>query len=106
MASRRCCIHFGDGPFFTPLTMRSAKPGHRSGRFDGHAYRAFTFTRGHRNRRRLHSAETGGGEVAGDPRHARTIRPVRRQADFDDRIVQPGIGRERGTDRRVGGQID
>ena len=31
MAFSRCCIHFGDGPFFTPLTMRKAKPGHRSG---------------------------------------------------------------------------
>ena len=31
IAVSRCCSHAGDGPFFTPRTRRSAKPGHRSG---------------------------------------------------------------------------
>ena len=31
MAISRCCSHFGDGPFLTPRTSRSAKPGQSSG---------------------------------------------------------------------------
>ncbi len=31
IAISRFCIHSGDGPFFTPRTRRSAKPGHSSG---------------------------------------------------------------------------
>ena len=31
MAISRCCSHFGDGPFLTPRTSRSAKPGQSDG---------------------------------------------------------------------------
>ena len=41
IAISRCCSHFGDGPFFTPRTSRSAKPGQSSGAsivtFTGHS---------------------------------------------------------------------
>ncbi len=45
-------------------------------------------------------ADLGGREVAGDAGHAEAIRPVRRDRDFDHRIVEAHQRREGLSDRR------
>ena len=70
---RRFCSHSGDGPFLTPRTSRSAKPGHSV------ASSTVTFT-GQGNspliglmRGILELAHVGGGEVARDAVHAGAV---------------------------------
>ncbi len=53
----------------------------------------------------LERANAGGGEVAGDAVDRGAVRPVRRQVDLDDRIVEPGIERVGLSDRRVGREL-
>ncbi len=51
-------------------------------------------------------AEAGSIKIAGDAENTRGIRPVRRQIDFDQRIVEAGPLRIERADRRIGGQIE
>ncbi len=59
-----------------------------------------------RCRPRLQRAETGGRQITCDAIDRGAIRTVRREVDLDDRIIKPGIGRERRADRRIFRQID
>jgi hypothetical protein len=55
---------------------------------------------------RLERAEARGSEVACDSAHARAVRPVRRQVDLDQRVIQSrnaGIG---GAGRGAGRELD
>ena len=107
MAISRCCSHFGDGPFFTPRTSRSAKPGQSSGAVDRHLDRAVALARRPARSAAVFSVpRPARREVARDAVDAGRVGPVRRQVDLDDRIVELGIGGEARADRRVGRQVD
>ncbi len=54
----------------------------------------------------LQPAHAGCREIAGDAVDGGAVRAVGRQVDLDDRIVEPGIAREGGADRRVIRQVD
>ena len=56
--------------------------------------------------RRFQRAEAGGGEIAGNTVDRGAVRTVRRQVDFDHRIVKPGIGGKAGSNRGVVRQVD
>ncbi len=71
---------------------------------DGNGARAFARDSWHGGR--LHRAETGGGEVGGDARHAQRIGPIGGDADFDDRVGQARIVGKRRADRGVVRQVD
>ncbi|EEF26219.1 conserved hypothetical protein, partial [Ricinus communis] len=68
--------------------------------------RGFAFDRERRRGAGLQRAEAGGGQIAGDAVDRGAVRTVRREIDLDDRIIEMSIGGERGSDRRIGGQID
>ena len=103
---RRFCSHSGDGPFFTPRTRRSAKPGHSDGVFHRHLHRAGEFALDRLDGRILEAAHVGGGEVARDAVDAGAVLPVRRQVDLDDGIAEPGPFGVTGADRRVRRQFE
>ena len=106
MASSRCCSHFGDGPFLTPRTSRSAKPGQRSGASIVTLTGVSPLPGTGFDRRRLQPAEAGRGKIARDAVDAGGVGAVRRQVDLDDRIVELGVGGKAGAHRRIGGQVD
>ncbi len=54
----------------------------------------------------LEPSQACGREVACNPMHACSIRPVGRQIDLDDRIVQASVGGVGHADGGIGGQID
>src|SRR5271167_2629602 len=87
IAASRRCSHSGLGPFLTPRTRRSAKPRHNDGVVPKSSRTgAGTLHRLYRNV--LQCAHVGSGEVARDAVDAGAIRPVRRQVDLDDGIVE------------------
>ena len=55
---------------------------------------------------RLEATEAGGGQVARDALHAERVAAVRRDADLDDRVVEPGILHVALAERRVLRQVD
>ena len=106
MAISRCCSHFGDGPFLTPFTRRSAKPGQSSGAsivtLTGVSPLPLIASTG----ARLQPAKPARRQIAGDAVDAGRVGPVRRQIDLDDRIVEMRVGCEAGADRRIVRQVD
>ena len=101
----RFCSHSGDGPFLTPRTSRSAKPGHSA------ASSTVTFT-GQGNSPLigliagiLELAHVGGGEIARDAVHAGAVLPVRRQIDLEHGIAEAGPFGIALADRRIGRQF-
>ena len=102
---RRFCSHSGDGPFLTPRTSRSAKPGHSV------ASSTVTFT-GQGNSPliglmagSLNLPMSAADEIARDAVHAGAVLAVRRQIDFEHGIAEAGPFGIALADRRIGRQL-
>jgi hypothetical protein len=110
MELSRRCSQSGDGPLRTPRTSRSAKAGQS---FRSASAKA-SVTRTGQGRARVRAArrpafsrpKPGAARVAGDAVHGRAVRPVRRQADLDHGVREPGIGCVGLPHGRVGLQVD
>ena len=75
-------------------------------KIERHASGAGEFAGGRQNLRLLEHAKSGGGEIARHAMHAGGVGAVRRQIDFDHRIVEAGPLRIDGADGRRVGQFD
>ena len=102
----RSCSHCGLGPL---RRLRMVRP-----RIQGQASGQSICQRGPPSERRrdlgrlprLQRADAGGGQVARDAADREAVAAVRRDADIDHRIVEPGPLRVGHADRRILGQID
>ena len=83
-------------PFGRGAVLDASHPSQRKGRaqrwrraeIERHPDRAGKLALDRLNRRVLELAHVGGGEIARDTMHARTVRPIRRQIDFNDGIIE------------------
>ncbi len=108
----------GDQPLLQPLgrgaVFHAAHQPHgkggakfrRAGKVQIDANRTCAFALDRRRAVFLQLAEAGSRQIAGDTVHAGAVRPVRRQSDLDDRIVQPGVIDIRCAHRCILGQFD
>ena len=102
---RRFCSHSGEGPFLTPRTSRSAKPGHSVASSTVTLHRAGEFALDLLDAGVFELAHVGGGKIARDAVHAGAVLPVRRQIDFDHGIAEAGPLRVGRADGRIGRQL-
>ena len=76
------------------------------GEIEGHAHRAGEGARHGLDLAVLQTAKASGGQIPRHPMHARRVRPVGGEVDFDQRLVEARIGHIGLAHRRVGGQFD
>ena len=110
IAFSRRCSQSGLGPFLTPRTSRPAKIGQAEAssrvevELDGNGIGEAAFNR--LDRVLLQLAEPCGSKIAGDAAHAEAVGPVRRDGDFDHRIVEAERGGGRAADLGLSVELD